>query len=267
MFSIFLRCEPDEEDRLTADLWEQNTAGLVDEPGGLRAFFEPDERAPDILCRFERFKPELRLEPQTDWAQVVRDAWPPILLGQRFFLAAPWREEPTPEGRLRLETYPGMACGTGRHPATQLCLEAMEKYVLPGSTVVDVGTGSGILSAAAQLLGASRVVACDIDPEVVEIARERVNVPFFVGSIDAIQSNFADVVVANINSETVERLLPDLDRVRRPGGVLILSGFPEWDPVKGLEVREVLRRNEWVCFVEAAPECSRSSNTDPKASD
>jgi ribosomal protein L11 methyltransferase len=145
-----------------------------------------------------------------------------------------------------------MACGTGRHPATQLCLEAMERYVQPGSTVLDVGTGSGILSAAAQLLGAARVFACDIDAGAVAIARRRVTAAFFAGSIDAVASGTADVIVANINSETIERLRPEFERVRRHGGTqstLILSGFPEWDSLQGFAVSETLRREEWVCVV------------------
>jgi ribosomal protein L11 methyltransferase len=66
---------------------------------------------------------------------------------------APWSEQAAPPGRVRLEIEPGMACGTGRHPATQLCLEAMERFVRPRSRVVDIGTGSGILARAATLLG------------------------------------------------------------------------------------------------------------------
>ncbi len=202
MFSILLRCEADKEERLSAELWEQGTAGVAEEAGGLRAFFEDDSLASEVVKRFERYSPELRLEVPVDWVRVTEEAWPPILVGKRFFLTPPWSGEPTPAGRLRLEIYPGMACGTGRHPATQLCLEAMERYVRPGATVVDVGTGSGILTAAAQLLGASRVVACDIDADAVAIARERVRGLFFVGSLDAVAPGVADAIVANIDGRS-----------------------------------------------------------------
>jgi ribosomal protein L11 methyltransferase len=249
VFSLFLTCDPASEDRLTADLWEQETAGVSDEPGGLRAFFEDVQRVPELIEQFRDYSPELRLESDTDWEQVSRDAFPPLPIGERFFLVSPWSDAPTPNGRLRLEIYPGMACGTGRHPATQLCLEAMERHVQPGATVVDVGAGSGILSAAAQLLGASPVIGCDIDPEAVEIARSRVDAVFFIGSLDAVRSEVADVIVANISSAAVEQLRPEFERVRIAGGKLILAGFPASDLPEGFAPQEILQREEWVCYV------------------
>ena len=119
----------------------------------------------------------------------------------------------------------------------------------PGSTVLDVGAGSGILSDAARLLGAGRVLACDVDADAVEIARRSVNVPFFLGSADAVRSGIADVVVANISSAAIEALHPELERVGKPGGTLILSGFQDWDPPEGFEPQERLRKQEWLCVV------------------
>ena len=249
MFSLFLTCDPASEDRLTADLWEQKTAGVSEEPGGLRAFFEDDQRVQQLIEQFLDYSPELRFESDTDWAQVSRDSFPPLPIGQRFFLVSPWSDAPSPSGRLRLEIYPGMACGTGRHPATQLCLEAMERHVQPGAAVVDVGAGSGILSAAAQLLGASLVIGCDIDPEAVEIASSRVDAGFFIGSLDAVRSQMADVIVANISSAALEQLRPEFDRVRIAGGRLILAGFPASDLPEGFAPREISQREEWVCYV------------------
>ena len=249
VFSILLKPRPELEERVIAELSECRTTGIVEEDAGIRAFFETTADRGELLRRFRDYAPELREEKLVDWEQATRDAWPPMLAGDRFFLAPPWCVEPTPAGRLRLPIYPGMACGTGRHPATQLALQAIEKYVRPGDHVVDVGTGSGILAAAAMLVGAGKVVACDIDPEAVAVARERLDTPVFVGSASAIRSGWADAVIANIDSAAIEELAGEFERIRRPGGTLILTGFPEWDVPEGFSAREILRRDEWVCVV------------------
>jgi ribosomal protein L11 methyltransferase len=239
----------DLEDMLIADLQELGTLGITGENGGLRAFFENADPAA-LLERFRAFLPELREEPDTDWERHTHEAWPPLPVGERFFLVAPWDEAaPAPPGRLRLEIYPGMACGTGRHPATQLCLQAMERYVKAGAQVLDVGSGSGILSDAARLLGAGAIVACDIDPDAIVIARERVPVPMFVGSAGAVRSQWADVIVANIDAATLEWIAPELERVRKPHSTLILSGFPEDDAPEGFAVRASLRQDGWLCLI------------------
>jgi ribosomal protein L11 methyltransferase len=249
LFSLLLRPSPDREECLIAELWQHSTIGIIEEDGGFRAFFDNDHDIGKLMELFSQFAPQLRLEASVDWAQVSREAWPPLLIGQRFFLVAPWSDVPTPDGRLRLEVYPGRACGTGRHPATQLCLEAMEECIWPDHHVLDVGMGSGILSSAAALLGAAQVVGCDVDYEAVEIARERVHLPLFTGSADAVCSEWADVIVANIDSATIERIGPELARVRKPKSTLILSGFPEDDRPEGFSPKRVLQRDEWRCLV------------------
>ena len=249
MFSLLLHSPQDRQDYLIAELSDENTAGIIEEAGRIRAFFDDDCDPSRLLVRFADFLPELRQEPSTDWAQATRIMAAAGYRLKKFFLVAPWSDEPTPEGRLRLEVHPGRACGTGRHPATQLCLEALEQYVRPGDRVLDVGAGSGILSAAAALLGAEQVIGCDIDHDTVQIARERVRLSLFTGSADAVRSNWADLVVANIDSATIERLAPELARVRKPDSTLILSGFPDGDLPEGFQARKMLRCEEWRCLI------------------
>jgi ribosomal protein L11 methyltransferase len=223
MYSVRIEA-PDAVDELIAALWEAGTAGISEGDGYVEAFFEEEE----IAGRFG----DPRLEPEVDWVQRTEDAWPPLLVGERFFLAAPWRKEPTPPGRIRLEINPGLQCGTGQHPCTRLCLEAMERAIHPGDSVLDVGSGSGILSLAAKLLGAGRVVACDLDEEAANPAL-LFQVPFFVGSVDAVRSGAFDLVVANINEDVVGVLRPEFERVAR---TQILSGFQD-------------ETGEWTCVV------------------
>jgi ribosomal protein L11 methyltransferase len=219
MFTVRIPVELERQDALVADLWEAGTLGIAEGPGFLDAWF--DDRT--TAAQFGEPQPA----PQIDWAAKVQAEWPALEVGEKFFVAPPWNTDPTPPGRFRLEINPGLQCGTGQHPCTQKCLAAMERHIRPGDRVLDVGSGSGILSMAAKLLGAGLVVACDIDPEA---ARP---VPFFQGSVDAVRSGAFDVVVANISEEVIGRLLPELERV---APVRILSGFQD-------------EAGEWTCLV------------------
>lgn len=249
MFSILLHPSTDEEEFLIADLAEVGVSGIVQEDLGIRAFFDNPAELDALLARFTRFAPEPRDEQNIDWEQATRDAWPPVHVGQRFYLAPPWCTDPTPDGKLRLVIEPGMASGTGRHPATRLCLEAIDRFVKPGDRVLDVGTGSGILSVAADLVGAGQVISCDIHEDSIAVARQCVSSPVFVGSIDAVKSNWADVIVANIDSAVIEQLADEFARVRTKDARLIVSGFPEWDLPENFAAQEKLSREEWVCLI------------------
>ncbi len=255
MHILRLECRPAEKDTLIAELWERGTLGVIEEDvaGGvavLRAFFDqPFDASAWGPARWEPAE-------DRDWVGEAQSKWDPVLVGERFYLVPSWRADPTPAGRLRLEMQPGLACGTGWGPATQLALEAMETQLRPGMSVLDLGTGSGILAVAAALLGAGRIYACDIDFEAAAIARDRfrsegVEVGLFAGSIRAIRTAAVDFVVANINAEALASLAPEIDRILKPGGGAALTGFP----VRNLAIVRaayggrgtVIEKDEWRC--------------------
>jgi ribosomal protein L11 methyltransferase len=265
MFSLEFEAAEAESEMLVAELWEAGCSGIVEEPaaGGrvtLRAFFEDNQEA--LSQQFAHLRPRLREHLPRDWVASARALFQPLTVGDRFYLAPEWRDDPTPDGRVRITVNPGLACGTGAHEATRLCLGALEKLLRPGMTVLDIGTGSGILSVAAALLGASRVIACDEDPVAVEIAaanfgRAGVKVELFAGSTGALRGVTADLAVANISASASAELAPDMLRM---AGLAIASGFEahEEDFVRravvaaGGIIQEVLAENAWRAILYTA---------------
>jgi ribosomal protein L11 methyltransferase len=236
MFSIDLECRQSAKDTTIADLWEAGCSGIIevedrDDDARLRVFFDDDARQPELL---RRFGGEASPADTRDWVAFAREHLKPMEIGERIFVVPEWRDEQTPAGRIRIVVNAGLAFGTGAHETTRMCLEAIERHVKAGMTLVDVGTGSGILSEAAIKLGASRAIACDTDREAVLVASENVeragvSVPVFIGSVDALGSAVADVVVANISPAWIADLAHEWIRILKPGGLGILSGFESTD--------------------------------------
>jgi ribosomal protein L11 methyltransferase len=245
LFSLLLRVPEQDHDFVIAELWERGTAGVVQQDGALEAFFDDAADSTALFRHFAPFSPEVRQSEHTDWVRQTEDSFPPQLIGDRFFLVPPWNRDPVPAGRIRLEINPGLACGTGWHPCTRLCLKALEQTVRPGDRVLDAGVGSGILSVAASLLGAGLVVGCDVDPEAVRIARERTPAPLFVGSVDAVASDSFDILVANISAGVAREFFQDFGRVAR---VIILSGFQE-SPDLPARATATEESDGWLCVL------------------
>jgi|SRR6185437_6108569 ribosomal protein L11 methyltransferase len=242
MYSLEIDCTAEERDVLIAELWEQGSAGIAElSETRVRAFFDDPARRHALQGMYPGSR--MREEEDRDWVQSARDLLQPMEVGERFFLVPEWRDDAAPAGRFRVVVNPGMAFGTGVHETTRLCIEALERQVRPGTAVLDVGTGSGILAHAAALLGASPVYACDVDPVAVEIAGNG-----FVGSVSAVASGVADIVVANISPEAIIALAPDLLRALRANGVLLASGFElhEVDRVReALPPAQVHEKGNW----------------------
>jgi ribosomal protein L11 methyltransferase len=255
--SILLHPDAEERDLLTAELWEIGTVGIVEEGDRLRAFFED---AVDLTA----LAGEIRYEPEANIHAFSQEDWEPLLVGKKFFIAPSWVKTMTPEGRFRLTVDSATAFGTGRHETTQLVLEYLEETVRGGETVVDIGCGSGILSAGARLLGASRVVGCDIDDLAVQTAAHDFRLPVFAGSADAIRDELAHILLVNISAKVIEALASELKRIVRPRGTVVLTGFVRDREPGCFAPQQSRERGDWLCSIGtresiAAPETPRGT--------
>ena len=263
MQSILLTAPLDSRDALIADLWESGTVGLIEESDNLvRAFFNDDSRMGQLTEQYRLLLMEVREESSVVDHDISLRDWDPVLVGDRFFIAPSWIDEPTPPGRVRLVVDYTDAFGSGRHETTQLVIAALEEYVLPGAVVADIGCGSGVLSAAALALGAHSVLGCDIHEGAVKAARQLNTNTFFVGSADAIRSHVADLTLLNITSRIADSLANEIRRIAKPGSVLLLSGFLSDQPPRRFHPEKVTEKNEWLCWI-CRPETIKIGDTDP----
>jgi len=241
VFSVWIEVRDEERDLVIANLWEAGATGITEEEGALRAFFGPESDRGLLARDFREYRPEFQDEDDYDWVGHARSQWRPFAVGERFYLVPDWLDDPAPEGRFRLRMHPGLACGTGTHPATRLCLMAMERHIRPGESVLDVGTGAGILADAARLLGASPVVGCDIEHNSTAVARGNLDsaIGLFTGSARSVRDSAVDWAVCNLNAVTLATLKSELPRIARG---LILSGFTEEElpKVGGLFKRKLI---------------------------
>jgi len=169
---------------------------------------------------------------EQDWAESWKKYFKPTKVGESIVVKPTWEAYAPCEGEIVLEIDPGMAFGTGTHETTVLCLKNLEKWILPDSSVLDVGCGTGILGIAAILLGAKRAVCVDIDPDAVRIAGEnaqlnRVNdrIEIICGDLVESISGTFDILVANISSSAIEKLVPHCKALIAKKGVMIFSGI------------------------------------------
>jgi ribosomal protein L11 methyltransferase len=261
MYSLRLKCAADEVDLISGELWEAGTAGIRELEDGLRvvliAGFETNEARAGLMARFAGRNTQWTQEDSTDWAEVSRRAWPAREIGQSIFLAPVWCADETPAGRILVVHNPGLACGTGEHPCTQLAIAALESCAA-GNTVVDVGTGSGLLAVAALRLDARLAIGIDTDEAALSAARENLalnQLPglLVAGSANCLREGCAAVTVANISGTVLLSIADELMRIS--SGRLILTGFTEDELVTIEQVfggGETTSCGEWRCLVTAA---------------
>ena len=255
----------------------------------IKLYLEEDETAPSRLdalsaaLRALRARhPDRQLGPLTvsaapldeeDWANSWRKYYPPQFVGEKLCVLPYWLPVEEAQGRLPVILDPGLTFGTGSHPSTQMCLAALEARLIPGSRVVDLGSGSGVLSIAALRLGAACAVGVDIDPKAEDMARENgayngMSTPrfqAFTGDVAGDPSALAalmdaggpfDLALINIVANVILALTPSLRRLLRPGGAVICSGILDsrLEEVRaclqahGFRILETRSQEEWRCL-------------------
>ncbi|WP_068784904.1 50S ribosomal protein L11 methyltransferase [Paenibacillus phocaensis] len=244
-----------------------------------------DEVIAEVRMRIEELK-NYEIDPgdaeitvrdvsEDDWANNWKQYFKPLRVSERLTIKPTWEDYTPQSPRERIiELDPGMAFGTGTHPTTSLCLRTLETIIREGDEVIDVGTGSGILAIGACRLGASKVLALDLDPVSVSSATENTRLNGLEDRIQVVESDLLSVlqgegssdvevklpvrvVVANILAEIILLFIEDVYQALESGGYYIASGIyknkeqavQEALIAAGFELERTAREEDWVAFV------------------
>ncbi|PFG05645.1 50S ribosomal protein L11 methyltransferase [Bacillus sp. es.034] len=215
-------------------------------------------------------KVEISEVNEEEWATAWKKYYHPVKISDKFTIVPTWEDyTPVHSDELIIELDPGMAFGTGTHPTTVMCIQALERIVKEHDTVIDVGTGSGVLSIASALLAADQVRAYDLDEVAVRSARLNVKLNKVQETVSVDANNLlngvtgqADVIVANILAEIILRFTEDAYELVKPGGYFITSGIiqPKKQEVRdsleaaGFHIEEIMVMEDWVAIIAVKPE-------------
>ncbi|MBQ3762297.1 MAG: 50S ribosomal protein L11 methyltransferase [Clostridia bacterium] len=230
------------------DIIDEEIGRRIGDDVKVSGYYPMDERASDTLASVKQRVALLRQQApdidlgklevlcatidDEDWAENWKKSYKPFRLGKHIVIKPGWEEyEPEPGDRI-ITIDPGMAFGTGTHETTGMCVSLVEEYVKPGDSCLDIGTGTGILAIAAAHMGASDILAGDIDPMAVRVAKENVEINGFgnkirceCGDLLEIADKPVDVVIANIISDVIISIAAPVRQFIKPGGIFICSGI------------------------------------------
>ena len=202
-----------------------------------------------------------------DWSKKWKEHWKPTRASEHIVICPSWEDYALKKDEILIHLDPGSAFGTGTHATTQLCMQAIEKYVNNGDIIADIGTGSGILAIAAVKCGASCAVGIDNDPLVIEVAIDNAQVNNALNKIEfkhetadellKTHSEKFDFIAANILHNVLAEIMGDLKALMKTGAYMVLSGILDekkqvvFDSIEkhGLSVVETLKQENWVAIV------------------
>lgn len=229
------------------ELYDPQMVEAMPEDVLVKGWFELNERTADVMGlvreRLAALKAgacvdmgtlalELQNVADEDWSENWKKYYKPFRIGSHLVVKPTWEPYEAQPGDQMIELDPGMAFGTGTHETTHMCMQLLEKHLRPGMRVMDVGTGSGILAIAAARLGASDVLAIDIDPNAVKVAKENVALNGVESRVRVVEGDLCkseaipcDLAVANIVADAICMLAGPLTRHLQKGRLLICSGI------------------------------------------
>ncbi|MDC3175697.1 50S ribosomal protein L11 methyltransferase [Prochlorococcus sp. AH-716-D13] len=212
---------------------------------------------------------EWNLIEQEDWISSWKKYWGPELVGDNLLVLPCWLELPEEyKNKKVIKIDPGAAFGTGSHPTTSLCLEELEKISLSSKKILDIGSGSGILSIAARSFGASKIYSIDNDYLAINSTESNFRLNFgnldnlktYLGAFDGLVSKYTlknfDFILCNILAEVIKGIIPDIRNCLKIDGEVILSGIlnSQKDEIikllnaSNLRINDVSSKKDWVCI-------------------
>ena len=230
------------------DIIDEAIARRIGDDVKVTGYFEVDGSLPDRIAGIESELRRVRgmelgmdlgklthldrVVAEQDWTESWKAAFKPFRLGEHIVIKPSWETCEILPGDRVIEIDPGMAFGTGTHETTGMCVRLVEKYVRPGDRAIDIGTGTGILAIAAAHMGASAVLATDLDAVAVRVAAENIRANGFEGAIDVrcgdlleVVDEIGDVVIANIIADVIIHMAAPVRARIADGGIFICSGI------------------------------------------
>lgn len=276
-FKIIVKVTPENTEWVSNTMFDRGATGIQEVDDQLWAFFNAADSAQaleqSIGQALNELKERLKISVDTkltsekvpfkDWSAEWKKGLLPFSVGRYLLIKPSWCEIKDTASRYVLEIDPEMAFGSGTHATTQLMLEGLEKYILPGQRVLDVGCGTGILSIAALKLGARSVIAFDIDPVAAHTTRTNAQknkidsgLTVFTGSLDTLSETAFDMIMANVNRSQLVPLLSRFSDCLERDGVCLLSGILDTERTRfnqacvdnGLDIHDIMQRDEWLAF-------------------
>jgi ribosomal protein L11 methyltransferase len=273
VYKIF--SQPFDADLLSGIIWDFDITGLLEDDDHISIFTSEtskttEKQISDELKKLQKdnliesFRIEKELLEDKNWNELWEKSREVIRVSGRILIKPSFKDYSAKPDEVVLTIDPKMSFGTGEHQSTKLVLRLLEKYVKNGMKVLDVGSGTGILSIAAIKLGATKAVAVDFDEICLENCRENCSlnqvsnlVEVLTGEIDVVKEKDFDLILANIQKNVLLEIAEKIKAKLKPNGIVILSGLLESDKSAidkkyhklGFRIKQIEQMDEWIAMV------------------